>query len=558
MSKGKKPVLEVATPPQMRLFDGEESDDGHLKTGKQERKFRNPNPRDIYLGGRRLDEYLEEVGQEDPFLIRGLMHSLDLSAFEANYAPTGRAPYAPAAMLGLILWGLLKGSSSLRELERLARTDLACMWICGGIAPEFSVIGKFIRRHHDLLENGEFFTQVTAKILKCCDSEATTLAGDGSVMQAAVSSYKKLDEEAAQKRAEEITEKAADEPDNEELQRTSEQAEKTAQKVKERAQRRRTKGKDPSKAVIAPGEPDAYVQRLKKGGTAPSYKPSILANKDRIIVGHAVDPSSEKKVVEKMVEQAEEVRGGAIKQLMLDGNYFAASVLSMAVKKNIDVLVPDGKFEEKAGDEVAMYGGQFHKSEFAYEPVSDTVKCPAGHQLVPKTRGKPSGTQPAYVQYGGGPCGNCELRSKCTSAKNGRTIKRYVNDELKDAQRQVMSHPKARQQYRHRQAWVEPVFSELRGIQGLNRFRRKGLEKVKAEFSLHAVAHNIRRMVKILESRAKGLEKTLRRTLYWLQTTLIYLWVSEPSESPAEVRLAPITSRRINQKVAATYIVPEN
>ncbi|PAV02281.1 hypothetical protein CBG25_11810, partial [Arsenophonus sp. ENCA] len=39
-----------------------------------------------------------------------------------------------------------------------------------------------------------------------------------------------------------------------------------------------------------------------------------------------------------------------------------------------------------------------------------------------------------------------------------------------------------------RKSMVEPVFSALRGIQGLERFRRKGLLAVKLEFTLHAIS----------------------------------------------------------------------
>ena len=52
--------------------------------------------------------------------------------------------------------------------------------------------------------------------------------------------------------------------------------------------------------------------------------------------------------------------------------------------------------------------------------------------------------------------------------------------------REVMKDPRAKVIYRKRKGAVEPVFSEIRGVQGLRRFRRKGLNKVKMEFSLHA------------------------------------------------------------------------
>ena len=42
---------------------------------------------------------------------------------------------------------------------------------------------------------------------------------------------------------------------------------------------------------------------------------------------------------------------------------------------------------------------------------------------------------------------------------------------------------------------VEPVFSQLRGRQGLQRFRRNGLSAVRVEFALHAMAYNLGRAV---------------------------------------------------------------
>ena len=69
-------------------------------------------------------------------------------------------------------------------------------------------------------------------------------------------------------------------------------------------------------------------------------------------------------------------------------------------------------------------------------------------------------------------------------------------DDAKDALRQVMQHPKAKKSFSKRKAMVEPVFAYLRDIQGLNRFCRKGLEKVKLEFGLHLLAYNLSRAVK--------------------------------------------------------------
>src|SRR5260370_28343264 len=69
-----------------------------------------------------------------------------------------------------------------------------------------------------------------------------------------------------------------------------------------------------------------------------------------------------------------------------------------------------------------------------------------------------------------------------------------------------MQHPQARRIFSQRKAIVEPVFSSLRSQQGLNRFRRHGLQAVKREFALHVLAHNL--------SRAVALSRALFTLLY--------------------------------------------
>ncbi|WP_372972610.1 transposase [Marinobacter sp.] len=95
----------------------------------QGRVFVAPEPRDIYLGSQPLEVHLQEAGIDEPLTVRRLLQEQDWSAFESRYATTGRPPYAPSAMMGLVLYGILQGVTSLRGLERLARRDLGCMWV---------------------------------------------------------------------------------------------------------------------------------------------------------------------------------------------------------------------------------------------------------------------------------------------------------------------------------------------------------------------------------------------------------------------------------------------
>ncbi|OTA20588.1 hypothetical protein Xbed_01392 [Xenorhabdus beddingii] len=61
-----------------------------------------------------------------------------------------------------------------------------------------------------------------------------------------------------------------------------------------------------------------------------------------------------------------------------------------------------------------------------------------------------------------------------------------------------MANLESKQLLCQRKSIVEPVFSALLGIQGLERFRRKGLSAVKLEFTLHAIAYNLSRAVVLI------------------------------------------------------------
>ena len=142
-------VTAVDTSNPMNLFADEAVCQGQQGKGKAPGgvTFNRPDPHEIFLGAVRLDEHLKAMGTSDALPIRGLLQEQSWEAFEQHYKPGGRPPYAPEAMLGLIVYGLLKGVSSLRGLEELARVDLGCMWITGGLCPDHASIGRFVQRH---------------------------------------------------------------------------------------------------------------------------------------------------------------------------------------------------------------------------------------------------------------------------------------------------------------------------------------------------------------------------------------------------------------------------
>jgi hypothetical protein len=457
----------------------------------------------IMLGGVRLDEHLKAMGIVWPFTVARLLSEQSWAPFLARLSPTGRPPYAPWAMVGLVVAGILKGVTTLRGMEQLARSDLGVMWVTGGICPDHSVIGRFVLLHAETLSDS-FFSGLTASVLKATGSDTAMLALDGTVIAAAVARLGTLKAEALAAARKEAETKAAEakaaaagasEADREKAETAAAKAAGKAEKLAtaqsvldERIAARTDKGKDAKGLSIHPDEPEAVVQPQKDKRTfAPSYKPVVLANTARVVVAADVHPACETAPVERLVEAA--LAHGQVGSLLADSGFNGAGTIEVAAKHDIGLLAPEGRTLPGETATHKQSDKQTPKGEFSYEAASDSYRCPAGHSL------RRLGACSEYTVYGGAPCADCPLRARCTRGAGGRQIKRYPCDATKEAMRATLADPAGRARYNKRAGMVEPVFAHLKENQGLRRFRRRGLAKVRLELMLHLAAYNLSRAV---------------------------------------------------------------
>lgn len=497
-------------------------------------KFESPDPRAIFINQVRLDEHLKAMGLKAPLRVRPLLEQLSFAEFEQSYRPGGRPPYAPRAMVGLILYGIMQGLSSLRDLERCARSDVSCWWLSGGIMPDHSVIGRFVRQHEELLTAG-FFEQLTRQVLQATGSGTAMVAGDGTVIEAMSSRFRLVREEALKAALAEARQAAEAHPEQRQTTERLAQLEQARTQLQARQAKQAAKGKDPAKTQIHPLEPEAVVQPQKNSKDfRASYKPSVLANEVRVIVACAVHPSSETEPVAGLLDRAKAL--GQVDTALFDAGYFSEGVMGATGDRAIELLCPEG--QSRGDDWNKQSDKQFPKSRFEYLAEDDVYRCPNQQTLTPCGHYRGSATSPAYTEYGTTACAGCPLKPQCTRSETGRKIKRYAIDAAKDALRTKLGQDEHRARYRRRQGMVEPVFSHLRGRQGLWRFRRRGLAGVRVEFALHAMAYNLSRAMALAALWApwNGLWAKLRTFHFcfeWLRRTF---WAApSPPVSPALV-----------------------
>lgn len=372
--------------------------------------------------------------------------------------------------------------------------------------PDHSVIGRFIQQHAALLTDS-FFESLTRSVLKATKSGTSRTAGDGTIVESAASRYRTVKREALDKQIERVQQRrdeASDEPQKTAAENRLEQLATAQETLAQRAAKRQSKGKDPDKTQINPADVDAVLQPLKRQGYGAAYKPSVLANEKRVILSQAVDSSSETDVVEGLFDQAE--RLGKIDEASLDAGYHCEAILGLAEPRKISLLIPEGR--TTSADWTKQSDKRYLKNQFVYDAVSNTYRCPVGELLHPVGSYKGNDTQKPYTEYGTTACMGCAQRERCTQSARGRRVKRYPGDELKEAMREKLKDETVQQRYQQRAGWVEPVFSQLKGKQGLNRFRRKGLAAVRVEFALHALAYNL--------GRAIAVKSILAGVIFWL------------------------------------------
>jgi hypothetical protein len=145
-------------------------------------------------------------------------------------------------------------------------------------------------------------------------------------------------------------------------------------------------------------------------------------------------------------------------------------------------------------------GGRYSKQHFYIDLDADTVTCPAGEEVT--IRRNNSGDGIACFESA---CAACPLRSDCTTAAQGRTIQVGRHEPLLAEARAEAQDPKWRDDYRQTRPKVERKLAHLmRRRHGGRRARMRGQNKVGADFSLLAAAHNLARLATLGVRSAPG------------------------------------------------------
>lgn len=142
-----------------------------------------------------------------------------------------------------------------------------------------------------------------------------------------------------------------------------------------------------------------------------------------------------------------------------------------------------------------------------YNETGDYFVCPMGqhmHFVAEYQKTNAHGYQSTLRKYRAKNCSKCHIRSRCFKGKGNRSIE--VNFRLrsyKQKAREALNSDKGLNHRSKRPIEPEAVFGQIKYNKGFNRFKLAGIEGVKLEFALIAIALNLSKMAKKQGQKAK-------------------------------------------------------
>jgi transposase len=451
-----------------------------------------------------LPEAVEDyVGSDNPVrFIDAFVDGLDLAAAGfGRVAPkvTGRPAYAPGDLLKLYIYGYLNRVRSSRRLEAETHRNIEVIWLLRHLKPDFKTIADFRR------DNRNTFRHVFRQFVLLCRQldlfGRELLAVDGTRIKAVNNKDRNFTRAS-------LTQfiKAADAKLDDYLQRldTSDATESATggSRVKNLAEKitaireRRERYKDMLAELDQTGEsqisltdPDSRAMAAHTH-VAVGYNVQIAVDaKHKLIVEQQVtNQVVDMGLLTQTAEPAKEVLGVERIAVVADRGYFKIEDIEACEKAGIDPYLP----RPQRGP--AVRAGLFRKDEFRYDPASDSFLCPAGQRLHPYSSSLLRGLKKINYRNSQA-CRDCAIRARCTGNQL-RSVSRLENEAVLDRmQARIAQRPDLLDQ---RRETVEHPFGSIKQWMNQGAFLMRGLEKVRGEFSLTALAYNLRRVLNIV------------------------------------------------------------
>jgi len=403
------------------------------------------------------------------YLVSDVVDQLDLSKIHAHYGDEGRGqpPYDPQLMTKLLVYSYCVGVFSSRRIQKRLPEDIAFRVLAAGNEPDFRTISDFRKLHLAALK--EMFQQVLRLALESGAMKLGRVALDGTKIKANASKHKAMSYQRMEEKEEQL---------QQEVEALLDQAEATDQ------------------------EEDREHGRDRRGDELPAELQRRESRRAKI--------EAAKKVLEERARQKAAEEGQSAKQ---------ASKAKPAGEDQYNFTDPESRIMKGADGFVQGYNAQAAVEPTLLLIVGQAV-TEAAHdkqQLKPMVEliEQQSGQRPEAILADNGYCSEENLEHLESAAQPERRIEGFIatgkqkhgehrlpakrgplpkGATMVDRMKRKLQTKMGQAVYAARKCVVEPVFGQIQQARGFRQFLLRGKEKVKGEWALLCLTHNLLRL----------------------------------------------------------------
>ena len=429
---------------------------------------------------------LDEVVPDD-HLVRAIAAVLDLSwvyAELASYYPEiGRPSIDPVLMIRMLIVGYVFAIRSERALCREIQVNLAYRWFCGlSIEDKVPDHSAFSRARNERFGDSAIFRSVFERVVGACIG-AGLVGGEGFAVDASLIAAD------ANKRRSIPGSEWNKELDVQQVSRATKEYLATLDDAAFGA------ASDVTPKFVSPSDPAAQWTGAMRGAAFFAYADNYLID---VKFGVIMDVEASRAIRQAEVRASKTMIERTEQRFDIKPEWLAADT-AYGSGANLDWLVKDKKIAPHVPviDKSNRDDGTFSREDFTFDKKRNVYICPAGKILTTTGRLVNDGETTLLYFASVLDCRSCLLRARCCPKMPARRIPRSIYEEARDVAR-ALAKTKAFERSRRDRKRVEMLFAHLKRILRLGRLRLRGPRGAQFEFTLAAIAQNLRRLAKLV------------------------------------------------------------
>ncbi len=266
---------------------------------------------------------------------------------------------------------------------------------------------------------------------------------------------------------------------------------KTYQELKEQYLTQKQELKDEGLEQKSLTDPDS--RRMKNNGSLDiCYNvQSVVDAKNHFVVDiSTTNDINDQNQLYTMAQKASELLEKESSTVLADTGYYNGTEIKKCVDAGMNVFIKKAKANNATKD------NEFRKEKFIYNGKTDEYTCPAGNRLRFFENTSKNGMK--YRKYKCTDCSSCKYKKDCTTSSSGRTIQRWVHEDvLETVYNETLNNNEV---YKQRRCIVEHPFGTIKRSLGYNFFLRRRQENVDAEAASMFIAYNFKRLLSMFST----------------------------------------------------------